>query len=391
MFIFVLLFGTILSLSSLHWLMIWVGLEINLMGFIPILVYRGITQESESGMKYFIVQAVGSGMVMAGSLYSFKSALSWEILQDGGYLLGLSVLVAGLMMKLGSFPFHFWLPSVMAGMSWFGCLILTTWQKVAPMLLISALMHMWFIGSVWGKIMIIFASLGSLVGGVGGLNQTQLRALLAYSSIGHIGWMLFSSLINESVLKVYFLIYFIISVCVFMVLWWFEKSNYLQLSSLSVGSSKIFQVCLIFMLLSLGGMPPFLGFVGKWLAIWSCCELQVPFSVSFLLMGSLISLFYYLSLLFTVSFISAGNLICSNNLHGSFNLGLLSGSSNSDLVNSNILGSFSINSESGTITGSKKSIFRIGMMGVWLLNVIFLLNLIGGVFIFLSIPFSEFL
>ena len=87
------------------------------MGFIPILVYRGITQERESGMKYFIVQAVGSGIVIAGSLYSFKSALSWEILQDGGYLLGLSVLVAGLIMKLGRFPFHFWLPSVIAGIS----------------------------------------------------------------------------------------------------------------------------------------------------------------------------------------------------------------------------------------------------------------------------------
>nr|YP_010281942.1 NADH dehydrogenase subunit 2 [Turbo cornutus]UKH51321.1 NADH dehydrogenase subunit 2 [Turbo cornutus] len=372
LFIFVLVFGSIMSLSSLHWLGIWVGLEVNLMGFIPILVYRGITQETESGMKYFIVQALGSGMIMLGSLISFNISFSWELMGLVSSSIGLMILIFGLMIKLGSFPFHFWLPSVMAGISWMSCMILTTWQKVAPVFLLSSLLHGWSNSTTWEiSILIIIASFSSIVGGVGGLNQTQIRAILAYSSIAHMGWMVFCGVVSESVLKIYFLIYFVVSICIFVTLWCFESSYYIQMGSLVGEKMKINEVFLIVMLLSLGGMPPFLGFVGKWLAIWFSCNGYFPGCILFLLLGSLISLFYYLSLFFSVMFFS-GYKFGSSNYLGSLDFEV-----NLETVGEGWYSSGKFNG----LEGSYK---------ILICNFILIMNLVGGVLISLSLLMYDF-
>nr|YP_009572098.1 NADH dehydrogenase subunit 2 [Umbonium thomasi]QBI37693.1 NADH dehydrogenase subunit 2 [Umbonium thomasi] len=303
LFIFITFFGTILSLSSLHWLGIWAGLEINLMGFIPILVYSGMLQETESGMKYFVIQALGSGMIMAGSLFSFSLFLTWESCSIISFT-GVVILIFGLMLKLGSFPFHFWLPSVMAGISWLSCLVLTTWQKLAPLFLLMTLITVYASSSSYMLLFLLLAAGGSsLVGGFGGVNQTQIRALLAYSSISHMGWMLLCCLTSLSALKIYFATYFIISISVFLALWYSEKSLFAQTGS-SSSNSKINELVLLFMLLSLGGMPPLLGFFSKWIAIWTSCSSVSLLSLAPLLSGSLISLFYYLSLMFSMSLFS---------------------------------------------------------------------------------------
>nr|QYF08440.1 NADH dehydrogenase subunit 2 [Lunella correensis] len=375
LFIFVFVFGSVLSLSSLHWIGIWVGLEVNLMGFIPILVYRGITQETESGMKYFIVQALGSGMVMLGSLSCFNISFSWELMSFSGSLAGLVLLFFGLMLKLGSFPFHFWLPSVMAGISWVSCMILTTWQKVAPMFLLSSLLYNWVEESVWAvSFLVLIAGFSSIVGGVGGLNQTQIRSLLAYSSIGHVGWMVFCGVCGENILKVYFLIYFVISICIFLVLWFSELSFFSQTGSLSSEGSKMNQVFLVIMLLSLGGMPPFLGFVGKWLAIWLACNGCFPLCVMLLLVGSLISLFYYLSLLFSMVFFSGCNVSSVGGYFFNFNFSHAAESGLSEKWSSSVL---------------YKELSNFD--GLVMVNFIVILNLMGGVFIYLSLLLTDFI
>nr|ARI50081.1 NADH dehydrogenase subunit 2 [Tectus virgatus] len=386
LFIFVFMMGSVVSLSSLHWLGIWLGLEVNLMGFIPILVYRGITQETESGVKYFIVQALGSGLIMAGSLSCYNLLLSWEVPLGGGFSLGLLVLLSGLMVKLGSFPFHFWLPSVMAGISWFGCLILTTWQKVAPIFLLGVLVEGLRVEVSLDVWIVVIAGLSSLVGGVGGMNQTQVRALLAYSSIGHVGWMVMASVISRNVLMVYFLVYFVISICLFLVLWWFEESNYGQTSAYSGKWGKVVQVSTMFMLLSLGGMPPLLGFVGKWLVIYSCSSTEYPFSIVFLLLGSLISLFYYLSLMFSILLFSGSSLSSMKGNVEFMDLMKKDGPS----INSSL--------DEGFLSPVKESIFlgRLNFFGfnksgVSLVYTIFVLNLLGGIFIFYSLPLMEFI
>nr|QIQ23139.1 NADH dehydrogenase subunit 2 [Rochia nilotica] len=385
LFIFVFMLGSVISLSSLHWMGIWLGLEINLMGFIPVLVYRGVTQETESGVKYFIMQALGSGLVMMGSLTCYNLLLSWEVILSPGFSFGLLILVSGLMLKLGSFPFHFWLPSVMAGVSWFGCMVLTTWQKVAPIFLLGALVEGLWENSSLDTWVAVAAGFSSLIGGVGGMNQTQVRALLAYSSIGHVGWMLFASLISQNTLVIYFLIYLIISVCLFLTLWWFEGSMYVQTSVFNGKWSSIMQGSMMFMLLSLGGMPPMLGFVGKWLVISGYSSEHYPFSVLLLLVGSLISLFYYLSLMFSVILFSGSSMSMSTGLKfmstvKSSMVSIKDSSTKGELDDLNTLKIFS---------GQK--ILGFTSNGTMLIYSIFILNLLGGIFIFFSLPLSEFI
>nr|ULD67119.1 NADH dehydrogenase subunit 2 [Trochus sp. n. CL-2022] len=313
MFIFVMIFGTVFSISSSHWLGIWAGLEVNLIGFLPLLVYQKSQSESESAVKYFVVQALGSGLLIFGSLTGCNLSFTWEFLPEDLSFLSFLVIISGLIMKMGMFPFHFWLPSVMAGLPWLSCLLLATWQKIAPLFLVSCLFEINF-SYYMVFLFCLLASGSSLIGGVGGMNQTQTRAILAYSSIGHLGWIIFASCQSIWVMKSYFVIYLLISVCVFSSLWFLNLGSMKSMSDLmALESSKVFSVML--MLLSLAGLPPLLGFISKWLVVSFSISNSTCLFLGFLIVGSLMSLFYYLSLYFSV-FLSAYKKLYINNQLG---------------------------------------------------------------------------
>nr|AXA45365.1 NADH dehydrogenase subunit 2 [Mitromorpha fischeri] len=292
--------GTLLSVSSVHWLGIWAGLEINLIGFLPMLIYQKSVSESESAVKYFMIQALGSSFLMLGSLSFFNLSFSWEM---GNELMmetfGPFILFSGLFMKLGVFPFHYWLPSVMAGLPWFTCLLLATWQKLAPIFLLLCLFEV--SQSKVLVVMVLGVSVGSsLIGGIGGMNQTQIRPLLAYSSIGHLGWMSFTLTQSEWTLKVYFVIYIFVSIFLFLSLWMSNPKEMKNINNMNVMMVPYF--CVMILLLSLGGLPPLLGFIPKWLVISAGVENSWLLIILFLIVGSLMSLFYYLSLFFSMMF-----------------------------------------------------------------------------------------
>nr|ATZ69863.1 NADH dehydrogenase subunit 2 [Conus galeao]ATZ70045.1 NADH dehydrogenase subunit 2 [Conus galeao]ATZ70058.1 NADH dehydrogenase subunit 2 [Conus galeao] len=297
MFLFVMGFGTMLSLSSVHWLGIWAGLEMNLIGFLPMLIYQKKISESESAVKYFIVQALGSGFLIFGSLLGFSTSFSWDVMSGGMMgILGLCALVSGLSVKLGMFPFHYWVPSVMAGLSWVSCMLLATWQKLAPLFLLLSLCEL----SEMKELLVLFCMMSggsALVGGMGGLNQTQIRALLAYSSIGHLGWMTFAMLHSEWCMKLYLFIYLGITTSLFVSLWLKDSSTMKNVSSLK--HFKIYYLVIMLLLLSISGLPPLLGFVSKWLVVFIASSGPFSFIIFMLILGSLMSLFYYLSLFFS--------------------------------------------------------------------------------------------
>nr|ATZ70968.1 NADH dehydrogenase subunit 2 [Conus (Lautoconus) sp. MNCN 95094]WIM50631.1 NADH dehydrogenase subunit 2 [Conus ventricosus] len=297
MFLFVMGFGTMLSLSSVHWLGIWAGLEMNLIGFLPMLIYQKKISESESAVKYFIVQALGSSLLMFGSLLGFSTSFSWDVMSEGmGGILGLCALVSGLSVKLGVFPFHYWVPSVMAGLSWVSCMLLATWQKLAPLFLLLSLCQL----SEVKELFVLFCVMSggsALIGGMGGLNQTQVRALLAYSSIGHLGWMIFAMLHSEWCMKLYLFIYLGIITSLFVSLWLKDFSAMKDVSSLK--HFKVYHLVIMLLLLSLSGLPPLLGFVSKWLVVLVGSSSPFSFIIFLLILGSLMSLFYYLSLFFS--------------------------------------------------------------------------------------------
>nr|WMX20480.1 NADH dehydrogenase subunit 2 [Potamopyrgus kaitunuparaoa] len=297
-FLSLMAFGTLFSISSSYWLGIWAGLEINLIGFLPLLVYQKTMSESESAVKYFIIQAMGSSLLMFGSLLIYSLFFTWEVFDYmDKWVTGFMIISMGLMMKMGVFPFYFWLPSVMAGLSWFSCLLLATWQKVAPLFLMVSFLD----GSLVYWIIILFCLLSvgsSFVGGFGGMNQTQLRALVAYSSIGHLGWMLFAILHSSWAMKVYLSIYILISFCIFMGLWYSNLSAVKTLNSSLSNTLSMSSIMVMF--LSLGGLPPMLGFVSKWIVISSGTALTLWGFLMLLVVGSVMSLFYYLSLIFSL-------------------------------------------------------------------------------------------
>nr|YP_009169459.1 NADH dehydrogenase subunit 2 [Galeodea echinophora]AKL90656.1 NADH dehydrogenase subunit 2 [Galeodea echinophora] len=299
MFLIVMGVGTLFSVSSLHWLGIWAGLSNNLIGFFTLFgVPKKIMKKSIS-CKMFVVQAIGSSFLIFGSLLVYNMSFTWESVNNmyNTSILGLIMMVSGLSVKLGLFPFYFWLPSVMAGLPWITCLLLATWQKLGPIFLMISLLEL--SNSYWLIIIMCIMSSGSaLMGGLGGMNQTQVRALLAYSSIGHLGWMLFALIHGEWVMKTYLLIYILISMCMFMSLWYSNSSIMKNFNNLK--NSGFVQLSIMLMLLSLGGLPPLLGFISKWLVIMAGVTSPYLSFLFLLILGSLMSLFYYLSLFFSL-------------------------------------------------------------------------------------------
>lgn len=197
------------------------------------------------------------------------------------------IILSALLLKRGTAPFHFWFPNVIEGLSWINSLILITWQKIAPLILISYLNIK--------SIILTCAIISVIVGSLGGLNQTSLRKLISFSSINHLGWILSAIYTRESLWIIYFLFYSFLSFCLIFIFNNFKLYHINQLFSLFF-KSKILKFSIILNLLSLGGLPPFLGFLPKWLVIQSTIINNQLFLITVLTVITLITLYFYLRL-----------------------------------------------------------------------------------------------
>nr|ASN65889.1 NADH dehydrogenase subunit 2 [Omus cazieri] len=303
MFIITLFMGTMISISSSTWLGAWMGLEINLMSFIPILKENNNPYVSESSMKYFLVQALASSMFFFSIiLIMIMNNLISEMINISNYLM--MVINSSLLLKMGAAPFHFWFPEIIEGLNWINSLILMTWQKIAPLMLLSYTMKI-------SNYIVIIIIICSSVGSIGGLNQTSLRKIMAYSSINHIGWMISSFLKNEMIWLIYFTIYSIISIgLIIMFNTW--SIFYLKQMFLLMNKNIMIKFCMLINLLSLGGLPPFLGFFPKWMIIQHLSK-NYSFMLLIMIMMTLVTLFFYLRIAYS-SLILNNNELNYNNL-----------------------------------------------------------------------------
>nr|YP_009424541.1 NADH dehydrogenase subunit 2 [Chlorotocus crassicornis]ASU92687.1 NADH dehydrogenase subunit 2 [Chlorotocus crassicornis] len=277
LFLSTLMLGAFIALSSSSWFTAWLGLELNLLSFIPLIASKSNTYSSEAALKYFLIQALGSSIILASA-----AALIWISLKPTYMIL------SALLLKMGAAPVHFWFPSVMQGIGWSQCMMLMTIQKVAPMLMISYVMT-----SATAYMILISSILSSLAGGVGGLNQVLMRKIMAYSSINHMAWMLAAVYVSTPLWLNYFIVYSIVSATVVSVLHSQQIFHFSHLSSLT-HQSTLTKVATIFALLSLGGLPPFLGFIPKMMVIQHFVADGSLLWLSILLFSALITLFYYL-------------------------------------------------------------------------------------------------
>nr|UZH36813.1 NADH dehydrogenase subunit 2 [Aedes vexans]WQF70148.1 NADH dehydrogenase subunit 2 [Aedes vexans] len=288
-FFIMLISGSLITISSNSWLGAWMGLEINLLSFIPLMNEgKKNLMTSESSLKYFLTQAFASSILLFAIILMmlfFNS--NWMMNNNFNNLLILSTLL----LKSGAAPFHFWFPGVMEGLNWINGLILMTWQKIAPLMLISYNLNYNFF--------LISILLSMIIGSLGGLNQTSLRKLMAFSSINHLGWMLMAMLNNELLWFTYFILYSILSMSIVLMFNNFKLFHFNQIFNFSLMNPSI-KFFMFLNLLSLGGLPPFLGFLPKWLVIQNLVEMNQMFLLFIAVCLTLITLYYYLRMSYSI-------------------------------------------------------------------------------------------
>nr|AML25691.1 NADH dehydrogenase subunit 2 [Histeridae sp. BMNH 1274743] len=280
LFISTLIIGTIISISSNTWFGVWMGLEINLLSIIPLMSKPNSPISAESSIKYFITQALASSILM-------MSIINMNMMND----MTSNLLIESVMLtKMGAAPFHFWFPEVMEGLSWNTNIAIMTWQKLAPMVI---LMYLPLMTSF--TIIIIIASM--VISGLMGINQTSLRKILAFSSINHIGWMLSTILFMESLWLIYFVTY---TVIVLPIVWIFNQMNLTHIKQfMSTINNSTTKMIVALNFLSLGGIPPFLGFLPKWLAIQGLIENNLIILAIFMVVLTLVPLYFYVRMSLT--------------------------------------------------------------------------------------------
>nr|YP_009918054.1 NADH dehydrogenase subunit 2 [Ephemerella sp. Yunnan-2018]QLP88956.1 NADH dehydrogenase subunit 2 [Ephemerella sp. Yunnan-2018] len=297
LFLSTLILGTLISVSSQSWFGAWVGLEVNLLSFIPLMTDKNMLS-SEAALKYFLTQALAS-------IFLFTTILLYTVylkvpLQPTVLPISIHTLFwSALLIKLGAAPFHFWLPGVMEGLTWINNMLLMTWQKLGPLSLLSYAMS----DGMFPHGVII---LSTFVGAVGGFNQTSLRKIMAYSSINHLGWMLAGVLLSNLYWVTYFGFYCFLSFSILV------SFHHLQLSHLKqiflISDPNNFNKIFVFSnFLSLGGLPPFIGFIPKWLVLQGLTSQGNFLLGGTLVVLTLVVLFYYLRTFFPAALVTTSS------------------------------------------------------------------------------------
>nr|YP_009503728.1 NADH dehydrogenase subunit 2 [Lasioderma serricorne]AUR43718.1 NADH dehydrogenase subunit 2 [Lasioderma serricorne]AWY13613.1 NADH dehydrogenase subunit 2 [Lasioderma serricorne]QYH50914.1 NADH dehydrogenase subunit 2 [Lasioderma serricorne] len=281
LFLIFLILGTLMSICSYSWMGMWMGLEINLLSIIPLMNNKNLPPSSESSLKYFITQALAS-VILLYSLIMMSEKLNSFMFDQLNFTFIMNI---SLLIKMGAAPFHYWFPEIMSGLDWFSSFLVLTWQKIAPMMIL--LMNIFSMNFIFFVIII-----SMLVGGIQGLNQTSIQKILAYSSINHIGWMLGSLIISFNIWLIYFIIYTMISVILLLIFNYYKIYFISQFIS-QFKMNKLLKLTVSLNFLSLGGLPPFIGFFPKWLVINMLTNNGFMFMSVMMVILTLFILYYY--------------------------------------------------------------------------------------------------
>nr|AAZ05451.1 NADH dehydrogenase subunit 2 [Artamus personatus] len=284
-----LLLGTTITISSNHWVMAWTGLEINTLAILPLISKSHHPRAIEAATKYFLVQATASALVLFSSMTNAWHTGQWDITQLT-HPTSCLIMTAAMSIKLGLVPFHFWFPEVLQGTSLITGLLLSTAMKFPPMTLLYMTSQ-----SLNPTLLTTMAILSAAMGGWMGLNQTQIRKIMAFSSISHLGWMAIIITYNPKLTLLNFYLYTLMTATVFLTL---NSIKVLKLSTLMTAWTKApsLSAILLLALLSLAGLPPLTGFLPKWLIIQELTKQDMAPAAVMISLLSLLSLFFYLRL-----------------------------------------------------------------------------------------------
>nr|ABM88194.1 NADH dehydrogenase subunit 2 [Neolamprologus leloupi] len=294
--------GTTITFASSHWLLAWMGLEMNTLAIIPLMAQHHHPRAIEATTKYFLTQAAAAATLLFASVTNAWLTGQWEI-QQIAHPLPSTMITLALALKIGLAPLHAWLPEVLQGLDLTTGLILSTWQKLAPFALILQ------IPPSSSTLLIILGLTSTLIGGWGGLNHTQLRKILAYSSIAHLGWMVLVLQFSPSITLLTLLTYLVMTFSTFLL---FKLNKATNINTLAMSWSKAPTLTALtpLILLSLGGLPPLTGFMPKWLILQELTKQGLAPTATLAALSALLSLYFYLRLSYAMSLtISPNNLM----------------------------------------------------------------------------------
>nr|YP_010488006.1 NADH dehydrogenase subunit 2 [Parupeneus heptacantha]UNZ12679.1 NADH dehydrogenase subunit 2 [Parupeneus heptacantha] len=297
--LFALGLGTTVTFASSHWLVAWMGLEINTLAILPLMARRYHPRAVEAATKYFLIQVTGAALLLFATCSNAWLTGEWEIKQTGNAY-ATTVAMVALALKLGLAPMHIWLPEVLQGLDLSIGLLLSTWQKLAPLVLLVQ------ITPPDSKLLIILGIASTLLAGWAGLNQTQIRKILAYSSIAHLGWMIVVIQFSFTLTLLTLLIYTIMTISAFLV---FNMSKSTTINALGISWAKSPAITALtpLILLSLGGLPPLTGFMTKWLILQELTKQGLSPIATLAALSALLSLYFYLRLSYAMTLTMSPN------------------------------------------------------------------------------------
>nr|AWK49519.1 NADH dehydrogenase subunit 2 [Biomphalaria glabrata] len=267
LFFFICFISPVISLSSSDWIISWIGMEIGMIGLFPLLMMNYFSSSKESMMKYFLIQSLASMMMFVSGIIFFNNLEQMNMIN---YLFLMS-----LSLKLGIFPGHFWVPSLVNSLSWVSNMMLLGPLKIAPMGFLSMLI----LSNDMLYLIMLLGIFSAIIGSVLGNNQTSIRSMIGSSSISHSGWMC-------------------VGVC-FGYIWGYMLGYLIILMFMFLSLFMVDYLSFSMMLLSLSGLPPFIMFLMKMkILLYSLFSLEYIIFFT-LILSSVISLNFYLKFFYS--------------------------------------------------------------------------------------------
>ena len=308
--------GMMVMISANDLIVFYMGLELQSLALYVLASFnRENLLSSESGLKYFVLSALSSGILLYGCslLYGFSGSTNYNVIAgnivnaENGLTFGIVFILVGLAFKISAVPFHMWAPDVYQGSPTSVTLFFAVLPKIAALTVIIRFLYIAFINVIdqW-QLIIIFLSIASMLfGAVAAIGQTNLKRLVAYSSIGHMGYALagISTGTNQGIQSsiVYIFIYLIMNISFFSCLFMLRRNDkyFENIDDLS-GISKnhpILSMCFLITLFSLAGIPPLAGFFAKFYIFLAVIEDKMYFLAIIGLLSSVVAAFYYLKII----------------------------------------------------------------------------------------------
>ena len=308
--------GMMIMMSSNDLIVFYMGLELQSLALYVLATFnRDNIKSSEAGLKYFVLSALSSGLLLYGCslIYGFTGSTNFDViatqLNSNEYALtfGIVFILVGLAFKISAVPFHMWAPDVYEGSPTSVTLFFSIVPKIAALTVFIRFLFVPFLNLIdqW-QMILIFLSIASMVfGAVAAIGQTNLKRLVAYSSISHIGYALagLATGSNEGIQSsvIYITIYVLMNLGLFSCLFMMKRNNvyYEQIDDLS-GLSKnhpLLALSMLIILFSLAGIPPLAGFFAKFYIFKSVLEQSMFFLAIVGLLSTVVAAFYYLRLI----------------------------------------------------------------------------------------------